>query len=500
MIRTRFAPSPTGYLHVGGLRTALYSYLLAKQQGGQFLLRIEDTDRERYVEDGVLNILKSLYWAGIIPDEGVKLKSIDSEEIIQEGECGSYIQSERLALYHQHIQTLLDNGAAYYCFCTQDRLEELRKKQELRKMPTHYDRACLTLDSKIVEEKLQKGEKHVVRMKMLKEGETVFNDLVRGEIRFANKLIDDQILIKSDGFPTYHFAVVVDDHLMNITHVIRGEEWISSTPKHIKLYEFFGWPAPEFAHLPLLLNPDKSKLSKRQGDVAVEDYRKKGYVEEAMINFVAFLGWNPGDNREIFSLGELVKEFSLEKINKSGAVFNIEKLDWYNKEYIKDLPLEELVKRVLPWLQQADFFQSQITNYTSRTDWLGKVLSLEKERVTTLVEFPEAIKFVFEIKPYQKELLIWKKGTLEEVQKVLPDLKELLSNFSVQEWNKHVLEERMKTWIGERGYANGSVLWPLRVALSGQQNSPGPFEIAEVLGKEETLKRIEFAISLWKQK
>jgi glutamyl-tRNA synthetase len=345
-----------------------------------------------------------------------------------------------------------------------------------------------------IKEKLGQKQPHVIRMKMPREGETVFQDLVRGEISFANKLVDDQVLIKSDGFPTYHFAVVIDDHFMEITHVIRGEEWISSTPKHLQLYKAFDWEPPAFAHLPLLLNPDKSKLSKRQGDVAVSDYEKKGYLPEALINFVAFLGWNPGDNREIFSLDELIKEFSLEKINKSGAVFNIEKLDWYNKEYIKNLPIDDLVKRSLPWLEQVEFFRNQESRIKNQGEWLGKVLSLEKERVTTLAEFPEAIRFVFELPNYKAESLIWKKGSREEVQKVLPELEILLNTISAQEWNKENVEQKIKSWIVEKGFSNGSVLWPLRVALSGQENSPGPFEISDVLGREEVLKRLGIAI------
>jgi glutamyl-tRNA synthetase len=493
MIRTRIAPSPTGYMHIGTLRTGLYSYLFAKQNNGKYLLRIEDTDRERFVADATEVLLKSSYWANVIPDEGVKLGT-DGQSIVQEGDKGPYIQSERLEIYNKHIKTLLANDSAYYCFCTSERLEELRQKQQLKKMPTQYDRLCLKLSPEEIKEKLDQKQPHVIRMKMPREGETVFQDLVRGEISFANKLVDDQVLIKSDGFPTYHFAVVIDDHFMEITHVIRGEEWISSTPKHLQLYKAFDWEPPAFAHLPLLLNPDKSKLSKRQGDVAVSDYEKKGYLPEALINFVAFLGWNPGDNREIFSLDELIKEFSLEKINKSGAVFNIEKLDWYNKEYIKNLPIDDLVKRSLPWLEQVEFFRNQESRIKNQGEWLGKVLSLEKERVTTLAEFPEAIRFVFELPNYKAESLIWKKGSREEVQKVLPELEILLNTISAQEWNKENVEQKIKSWIVEKGFSNGSVLWPLRVALSGQENSPGPFEISDVLGREEVLKRLGIAI------
>lgn len=484
MIRTRFAPSPTGFLHVGGLRTALFSYLLAKQQGGKFLLRIEDTDRERFVAGGTLNILQSLYWAGLIPDEGVQLGG--NEAVVQTGEHGPYIQSERVDLYKKFAEELLAAGHAYYCFCTPERLEELRETQQKNKRPTGYDGACATLDPVESQKRTQAGEKCVVRLKMPKSGETRVQDLIRGDVVFKNELQDDFIILKSDGFPTYHLASVVDDSAMEITHVVRGEEWLSSLPKHLQLYAYFNWKIPEFAHLPLLLNPDKSKLSKRQGDVAVEDYRAKGYLPEALVNFVAFLGWNPGTEKEIYSLPELVKDFSLEKVSKAGAVFNLEKLNWYNKEYLKALPLSEVVKRALPWFENVKYQMSNVK-------WLEGVLALERERVTTLSEFPEAVKFIFSLPEYEAKLLVWRKGTIEEAQRILPELREYLAG--LQKWNKADLEIKIGEWITEKKYSTGSVLWPLRVALSGQQNSPGPYEIAEVLGKEESLKRLEAAIA-----
>ncbi len=498
IVRTRFAPSPTGYLHVGGLRTALYAYLFAKQQGGQFLLRIEDTDRERFVADGTLNILKSLYWAGIIPDEGVKLDQetfgIHESAIVQEGDCGSYVQSERLEIYQQYIKILLDKKAAYYCFCSSERLDALREVQQKNKLPTCYDRHCFSISREEAQKKVDAGERFVVRLLMPKEGNSTWNDLVRGEISFENKLIDDQVLIKSDGFPTYHFAVVVDDHLMRITHVIRGEEWISSTPKHLQLYAYFGWEAPEFAHLPLLLNPDKSKLSKRQGDVAVSDYEKKGYLSEALLNFVAFLGWNPGTEQEKFSLPELVKEFKLEKVNKSGAVFNLEKLDWYNKAYLKELGNKDIALRAAPWFSDAGIFEEDKSDVRARHELIVRAIGLEKERVTTLAELPVALGFVFSLPEYTKEMLVWKKSSWEELKAVLPEVRSFFEVFSTQEWSKDLLEEKTKEWIGVKKYTTGSVLWPLRVALSGQENSPGPFEIAEVLGKEETIQRLAMAV------
>ncbi|MFA5062049.1 MAG: glutamate--tRNA ligase [Patescibacteria group bacterium] len=459
MIRTRFAPSPTGYLHVGGLRTALYSYLVAKQNKGKFLLRIEDTDRERFVADGVKNILDSLGWAGIVHDEKL------------------YTQSEHLDVYKKYTDQLIDAGQAYYCFCTPERLEKLREDQQIKKMPTKYDKHCLSIDPQEAKKRVAAGEKHVIRLKMPETGETAFTDLIRGEVVFKNELVDDQVLLKSDGFPTYHLAVVVDDHLMNITHIIRGEEWISSVPKHIQLYKYFGWEVPNMAHLPLLLNPDKSKLSKRQGDVAVEDYRKKGYLPEALINFVAFLGWNPGTEKEIFSIKELIKEFKLEKVNKSGAVFNLEKLDWYNKQYIKKLSNKELAK---------------MAGLNPKDKKLENAIALERERITVLSELPEAIKFITQLPEYEPDLLIWKKSSKEEAAKILPQLAEFLAK--QKKWTKESLEAKVGEWMKEKAYSTGSVLWPLRVALSGQQNSPGPYEIAEVLGKEETLNRIQTAI------
>ncbi|MBI2444430.1 MAG: glutamate--tRNA ligase [Candidatus Magasanikbacteria bacterium] len=491
MIRTRFAPSPTGFLHVGGLRTALYSYLVARQGGGTFVLRIEDTDRERQVAEGTLNILKSLYWAGIIPDEGVKLDETsdpDEPAVVQEGDGGPYIQSERLAIYQEHARRLIELGHAYYCFCSPERLAQLREEQERRKLPSRYDRRCRNLEPAASLARVQGGEANVIRLAMPPEGLTTLSDLIRGEVRFENNLLDDPVILKSDGFPTYHLASVVDDYLMKITHVIRGEEWLPSAPKHLALYAAFGWEAPQFAHLPLILNPDKTKLSKRQGDVAVEDYRAKGYLPEALVNFIAFLGWNPGGERELFTLDELAKEFSLGKVSKGGAVFNSEKLNWYNREYLKRMPLTELLERARSWLHPV------MPTTIQDEKWLEQVVALERERVTTLAELPATVKFVFELPEYPGELLVWKKSTREEMQKILPELNELLVSLDDSSWTKEILEKRVGEWREAKGYSTGSVLWPLRVALSGQQNSPGPFEIAAVLGPAESRRRLQQAI------
>lgn len=495
MIKTRFAPSPTGLLHVGGLRTALFSYLFAKHAKGTFLLRVEDTDQERFVEGGVENILTSLKWAGIEPDEGLLLAP--DGKTAEKGKNGPYTQSKRLPIYTKYIEELIAKGHAYYCFCRKERLDELRKTQEQNKQATGYDGHCRTLNVDESKARAQKGEAHVARMKMPEEGSTMFHDLIRGEVRFDNKLIDDQIILKSDGFPTYHFAVVVDDHLMGITHVIRGEEWIPSTPKHIALYEMFGWDVPAFAHLPLLVNEKKQKLSKRHGDVSVEDYKEKGYLPEALVNFIAFLGWNPGDDREIFSLEELMKEFSLKNASKSAAVFNVEKLNWYNKEYMMRMNTSELVERATPFFINAGLVNKQLTMNNEQKKWLMKVVELEKSRANTLSELVHAVEFIFADKlVYDATLLAWKKSTLDDAREKIRPLIEQLKNISETEWDKKTLEIKVGEWIKENNFDVGGVLWPMRVALSGQKNSPGPFEIAQVLGKEKTLARLQHALTL----
>lgn len=485
-MKTRFAPSPTGFLHVGGLRTALFNYLRAKKEGGTFLLRIEDTDRERFVEGGVENILSALDWAGMSPYEGVCL---EKGHVVQKGNLGPYIQSERLEIYKEHIAKLIENGHAYHCFCSKERLDELRKVQQLNKQATGYDGLCRDLDPAEASKRASDGESHVIRLTMPREGETSFTDEVRGDVTFENKLIDDQVLMKADGFPTYHFAVVVDDHLMEVTHVIRGEEWVSSTPKHIALYAAFGWDAPTYAHLPLLVNEQKAKLSKRHGDVSVEDFKEKGYLPEALVNFIAFLGWNPGDEREIFSIGELEKEFDIAKVSKSAAVFNREKLDWYNKQYIANMNAADLAKKAAPFFQNAGIASEQ--------EYIEKVVTLEQGRANTLVELVESTGFMFADKlDYDPELLVWKKSTKEETKQKLGELLDFLQSIDDDQWNKEGLEEKVMPWIKEKGYGNGDVLWPMRAALSGQKNSPGPFDIAAALGKGRVVERMEAALGM----
>lgn len=483
-VRTRFAPSPTGYLHIGSLRTALYAYLFAKQNSGQFILRLEDTDIERYVEGAAKTIYSSLKWAGLEYDEGPDIG----------GPYGPYVQSERLEIYKKYAQELIDKGHAYYCFCDKETLEKMRQEQIAKKQAPKYDRRCFALPKTEIDTKLAANTPHVIRMKIPENRIIEFNDIVRGKISYNTNELDDQLLLKSNGYPTYHLAVVIDDHLMEITHVTRTEEWLPSTPKHILLYEYFGWEIPQWVHLPLLLNPDKSKMSKRKGDVATGDYIKKGYLPEAMINFLAFLGWNPGTpskdeagkEKEIYSIEELLKDFSLEKVHKAGAIFNINKLNWFNQFYIKRLSENLLLKKCEPYLpEKKDFESGQII----------KMLNLEKERAKTFSEIGEGVKFFFELPKYKKNLLIWKNASTQEIKKSLGILCDIIKAIPNENFTKEKLQELIMP-EAEKLENRGIILWPLRAALSGQSASPGPFEIAEILGKKEVLERLCVAVRL----
>lgn len=475
-VRVRFAPSPTGYLHVGGLRTALYNYLFAKHHGGKFVLRIEDTDQARRVEGAVENLIATLDWAGLRFDEGPG----------RDGGYGPYVQSQRLDVYRHHADELIKKGVAYRCFCTPERLEEVRQRQNAAKLSTSYDRHCRVLPTDEVARRLSAGERNVIRMKVPLDGELTFEDIVRGTVTIAYGVLDDQVIIKSDGFPTYHLAVVVDDHLMAISHVIRGEEWLPSTPKHILLYKFFGWELPKFAHLPLLLNADKSKLSKRQGDVAVEDYRAKGYFKEAIVNFVAFLGWNPGDEREIFSLEELVKEFSLERVGKSGAVFNVEKLDWMNFQYVQKRPEEDVLL-----LLKEQLAQSLYSGLDLGDEYLLKVIRAMRERTTFIKDFVEKAAYFFQgPDQYDTEIVKkrWKPESAAQL-KVLGAAFQELQNPGIEEYEAalHQTAEALKV-------KNSELIHPLRLAVSGVGAGPGLYDILGILGRDETVHRINLAI------
>lgn len=498
-VRVRFAPSPTGRMHVGNFRSALYNYLYARKHGGVFFVRIEDTDRARLVENGVENILRTLAKMGISHEEGPFLREDGTVE--QRGDKGPYIQSERLGIYRRQLDQLIENGDAYPCFCTPERLEALRAEQEAAKKPTGYDRHCRALAPEETKRRIDAGERHVVRAKMPDVGETEFHDAVRGPVKFRNDLLDDYVLLKGDGYPTYHLANVIDDHLMETTHVIRGEEWLSSTPKHLLLYKAFGWTPPNFAHLPLLLNPDRSKLSKRQGDVAVEDYLSNGYLPEALINFVALLGWNPSDEQEIYAIEELIDAFDLKDVNSAGAVFNREKLDWLNGKYLRSMAIDRLAERAAPFLEEAGLLMKEEGGWRVvrggerlTAEDLGALISLERERVKTLSELPEAIAFLLEDVPeYPADRLRWKGQPVAEVAARIEALLGVVGAMDETEFSLKDIEVRVKTLIAENGWGNGDTLWPLRVAMSGREKSPGPYEIMAVLGKMKVLRRLEAA-------
>ncbi len=474
-IRVRFAPSPTGYLHVGGLRTALYNYLFARKNKGTFVLRIEDTDRTRLVDGAVENLIATLSWAGLTFDEGPTVG----------GNFGPYVQSERLEIYRDHARKLLSQGKAYYAFDTPEELEEMRKTQEKMRVPPKYDRRALRLSETEVKSKLDAGVPHVVRMKIPETSTIVVDDIVRGRVEFVSDRLDDQILLKSDGFPTYHLANVVDDHLMGITHVIRGEEWLSSTPKHVLLYEYFSWEMPAFAHLPLLLNPDKSKLSKRQGDVAVEDYRQKGYFPEALLNFVALLGWNPGDERELFNLETLVDEFSLERVGKSGAVFNLEKLQWMNTQHLRLMTDDQLFGLLEPYLEKAHLG-------SLHREYVLKVIHLMKERVDRVEEFISFGGYFFadpESYDNQAKKKNWKPESSTYLTEAISSIRGLNT------YDEKSIEDVVRTIAERHGVGAGKLIHPLRLALTGLGMGPGLFELMAVLGKETCLRRLERALA-----
>ncbi|MGE3278871.1 MAG: glutamate--tRNA ligase [Candidatus Altimarinota bacterium] len=509
MMVTRFAPSPTGYVHVGSLRTALYCFLFARKNQGKIILRVEDTDQKREVEGAEENLIKVLEWAGINFDEGPHVG----------GDAKPYRQSERTELYQYHAKQLIDAGRAYYCFCTEERLEQLRQKQEASKLPTGYDGHCRTLTEAEIKEHQASGMTSVVRLKVPKDEMIVFEDVVRGKVKFASHTVDDQVLLKSDDFPTYHLANVVDDHLMGVTHVIRGEEWLPSTPKHILLYQAFGWEPPTFAHLPLILNPDRSKLSKRQGDVAVEDYIAKGYDREELINFVAFLGWNPGGTKEIYSMAELIEAFDIQKVQKAGAIFNLEKLNWYRGVWrqirLKQFAEKQGLTMEVQETKQGGFkidilgdedryifarelkklVDAHLSDKEERDEhFLLRCLYSVKDKIIHEPEkVEEFIHFYFKTPELNKELFLNERMEVtQETAKQAIELA-LISLKSLESWTEEHIKKSMIESIQSVGMKNGQVLWPVRVALTHVEFSPGAFESAWILGKDKTISLLEQA-------
>ena len=475
-VRTRFAPSPTGRMHVGNLRTALYAYLIAKHEGGDFILRIEDTDQERYVEGALDIIYHTLKETGLVHDEGPDL----------DGGVGPYVQSERQAqgIYLKYAKELVEKGEAYYCFCGKERLESL-KQEVAGKEIIVYDKHCLHLSKEEVEAKLAAGVPYVIRQNIPNEGTTSFEDEIYGKIEVPNSELDDMILIKSDGYPTYNFANVVDDHLMGITHVVRGNEYLSSSPKYNRLYAAFGWDVPVYVHCPLITNEEHKKLSKRCGHSSYEDLIEQGFVTEAVVNYVALLGWCPSDNREIFSLEELVEAFDYHHMNKSPAVFDMGKLRWMNGEYIKAMDFDKFYERALPYLKEAIHKDLD----------LKKIASQVKTRIEVFPEIKELIDFYEEVPEYDTQMYCHKKmKTTEETSLNL--LKEVLPLLEAQnDYSNDALFEALVAFGKEHGYKTGYIMWPIRTALSGKQTTPaGATEILEILGKEESIKRIHAAI------
>ncbi len=479
-IRTRFAPSPTGYMHVGNLRTALYAYLIAKHEDGDFILRIEDTDQERYVDGAVEVIYDTLKATGLSHDEGPDVG----------GPVGPYVQSERKPIYLEHAKHLVEKKEAYYCFCTKERLDLLRENAEALKKPFRYDKHCVDLSKEEVERNLASGMPYVIRQDNPSEGETKFEDVIYGTISVGNEELEDMVLIKSDGLPTYNFANVVDDHLMGITHVVRGSEYLASSPKYNRLYEAFGWEVPVYVHCPPIMKDAQNKLSKRNGDASYQDLMSKGYLSDAVLNYISLLGWNPGTNQEIFSLEELKEAFNFRNIGKSPAIFDPEKLKWMNGEYIKAMPLEKFHELALPYIRE-DIRDKQLDTM--------KIAALLHTRTEVLSEITGQLDFLYELPEYSTDIYTHKKMktdatvSLASLRRLLP----LLESIGESEWTLSKLHDSVMALVADMGVKNGQVLWPLRTALTGKQFTPGgAFEAAEILGRDESLKRVEKGIEL----
>src|SRR3989339_194884 len=495
--RVRFAPSPTGYLHIGGLRTALYNFLYAKKYKGDYFLRIEDTDQKRIVSDAIGKLIESLEWANIMHSEGVYVG--EEGEIIERGKYGPYVQSRRLDIYQKYAHELVEKGKAYYCFCTPERLDTLRAVQEKAKLAPAYDKLCLKeLSMEDAKKRIASGEKYVIRFDVPETGETEFHDAVRGKIKFVNKNLDDFVILKSDGYPTYHLAHVVDDHLMKTTLVFRGEEWLPSTPKHILMFRAFGWEAPEYAHLCVILNKNtKKKLSKRDGDASVEDFMKKGYLPEAVVNFIALLGWNPKTEQEIFSLSDLAKEFDVAKLNRAGAILDTEKLDWMNGMYIRQKNIKDLAQLCRPYLEiVSSAIRRKGGNQILSDEYLEKIVTVERERMCKLSDIADGSEIYFERPEYKKQLLAWKKMLEKEILDSLQKSLEIVGEIEEKKWELGNLKNKL---LGEADPKNRGILfWPLRVALTGKEKSPSPWEVAWVIGRGESMERIHAAIKLIK--
>ncbi len=482
MVRLRFAPSPTGWLHIGGLRTALFNYLYAKKMGGEFILRIEDTDRTRYVEGAVENLLDALKWSGIENDEGPKYVDGELKEV---GDYGPYTQSERLDIYRKYVDELIESGHAYYCFCDKERLDNVRKEREIKGLAPKYDGFCRSIPLDEAKKRVAAGEEYVVRLKLPKDVNITFDDLVRGKITINTDDMDDQVLLKSDGFPTYHMAVVVDDHLMGVTHIVRGEEWLPSTPKHVYLYEALGWEAPKYVHLPTVLNKDRKKLSKRQGDVAVEDFRAAGYLPEALVNYLALLGWSPDSEEEIMDMDTMIKLFDFDRVSRTGGIFDIEKLNWTNAHYIRNTDSEKLLELAKPYMVEAlGITAEEIDN---NHEHYVVMMDAFKENAETLKVLAEKCKLLmpgdYEVEDDAKEWL-----ESPDVPAIRAAIVELLEG---EELTLDYAKGFMKLVREKTGVKGKNLFMPTRALLTGTAHGPEFDKCLYLLGKEEILRRIK---------
>ncbi len=477
-IRVRFAPSPTGDIHIGGIWLAQFDWLFARQHRGQFVLRIEDTDRQRLIPGAIEKIYEALEWYGLIPDEGPN----------HGGQYGPYIQSQRLDLYQQHARRLIEQGSAYYCFCAPERLTQLRTEQQAAKQSPRYDKRCLSIPAEQAKARVERGAAAVIRFNVPTTGTIGFDDIVRGNVTFSLDQVDDGVLLKSDGFPTYHLAVVVDDHLMKISHVLRAEEWLSSTPKHLLLYQAFGWTPPKFAHLPQILGTNKKKLSKRDGAASALAFRDQGYLIESMRNFLALMGWHPKGDEEVLPLDDIINQFRLEAMNASGAIFDRTKLNWLNGVYIRRLPLEELRQRAQPWWTMPPDEQPS-------EEWQRRALGVVRDRMTVLAEVNEMTRFLFrswwdvDRQSFDRQLLVSKQASWAETHEALDWVRQWLEH-QAGDWTAAGLKPAMLAAISAIGRTNTQVLWPLRVALSLRPASPDVFDLLALLSKEESLRRL----------
>jgi len=480
-IRLRFAPSPTGMLHIGGARTALFNWLFARHHKGTFILRIEDTDQVRSTEEAVNIILEGMKWLGLDWDEGPG----------KGGQYGPYYQMQRLSLYKKYAKQLLKKNKAYYCYCTKEELTASKKQQEkMGNQVPKYDRHCLNLSEEEKRKYEKEGRKPVIRLKIPRK-KIVFNDLLRGEVSFEGELLSDFVIIKSDDIPTYNYAVVIDDVLMNITHVMRGDDHISNTPKQILIYEALGFDIPKFAHIPMIMGEDHTKLSKRHGAASVMEYQKMGYMPEALVNYIAHLGWSPGGEREIFSIEEIIREFTLDKISKHASVFSMDKLNWFNNEYMKKMPVDTLTEKLLPYLVGANYMKGDELS-PEKIEWLKEIVKLMQGRFRNFTQFIDFADYFFvdkidiELKAFQSVL------NKEGVKEILTTLKAKLSN--IKSWNANNIEEVVRNVASTLQIKGGKIIHPTRVSLTGKKIGPGLFELMVVLGKEKNIKRLEEAI------